>query len=230
MGAFFCKKALTYTRIYTKIKSMKHKYTLFRRKGQKVWYFYFYEGHRRISKTTGKIKKYEAERYIKDFFKEDKVYDIRLKEYAKEFFLWNKCLWIKRQHAKGRSFTEAVAKSRRGHLENYIFPKFGDKFISLIKRIHIEKWLISLDLSNQTKNHILYSFRIVLREAVLEGLISHNPLEQIEAMGCDRKKRDPFTLEELGLLFPKNQNNLLKIWKTVKHAACFIVLFCQYWY
>jgi len=203
---------------------MRHKYTLFRRKGQKVWYFYFYEGNKRISKTTGKIKKYEAERYITDFFKEDRTYDIRLKEYAKDFFIWKKCSWIKRQHAKGRSFSESVAQSCRGHLTNYIFPNFGEKFLRILKRIDIEKWLISLDLSNQTKNHILYSFRIVLREAVLEGLISSNPLEQIEAMGNNAKKRDPFTPSEIRLLFPENRESLLKIWKTTKHAACFLII------
>ena len=61
----------------------------------------------------------------------------------------------------------------------------------------IECWLIGLNLSNQTKNHILYSFRIVLKDAELAGKIPANPLEKIEPMGKDAQRRDVFSIEEL---------------------------------
>jgi len=45
---------------------MRHEYRLFRRNGQKVWYFYYYDKNRRKVKTTGKTRKYEAEKVASD--------------------------------------------------------------------------------------------------------------------------------------------------------------------
>ena len=44
-----------------------------------------------------------------------------------------------------------------------------------------------IQLSNQTKNHILYTFRIVLREAEREALIPYNCLNTVESLTVKRK-------------------------------------------
>ena len=106
---------------------MRHEFTLFRRKGQKVWYFYYYEGSKRKARSTGKTLKYEAEQETHKFLTSGENQNITLEEFTKDFFVWDCCSWIRRQHAKGRSFSEAVADSRRGHVVNYILPAFGDK-------------------------------------------------------------------------------------------------------
>ncbi len=111
-----------------------------------------------------------------------------------------------------------------GHLTKYIFPAFGHIPLSKINRVKIERWLVDLPLANLTKNGILYTFRIIMREAELENLIQTNPLEKIEAMGKTSKARDAFTMEELRTLFPEEKLKLIEIWKTEKYAIAFSIL------
>lgn len=93
-----------------------------------------------------------------------------------------------------------------------------------MNRLEIENWLAGLPLSNQTKNHILYTFRIVLRDAEIAGYIPFNVLEKIERFGDDAKKRDVFTLEELKSMFPDDYQKLIEIWGSLKHAVCYMIL------
>ncbi len=58
--------------------------------------------------------------------------------YARVFFDRNTCRWVARQRAKKRSFTEAVAASRRGHLLNHILPQFGGRKLDDITAEEIE--------------------------------------------------------------------------------------------
>lgn len=147
-----------------------------------------------------------------------------LGEYAKDFFVWNRCDWIRRQHAKGRPFSQGVAKNRRAYLENHLFPAFRNIRLDRFNPIKVENWLLSLELSNQTKNHILDTINIVLREAKREKVIATNPLVDIERMANTYRKRDTLTLEELGLLFPRNKAELIRIWKGPKWVTLFYLM------
>lgn len=234
---------------------MKHEYTLFKRykdtKNKKgvVWFFYYYDdGGKRIAKSTGKSKKFEAEEFVKDFLKSDDRSQITLNDYTSTFFVWNSCSWIKRQHAKGKSFSEGVARQRRSHLTTYILPAFGKRTLTSLNRIEIENWLIDLMkaepnpslseksikakkkksfdsvLSNQTKNHILYTFRIILREAEREALIPYNCLATVESLGGIAKPRDIFTKDELAKLFPADLVQMEAIWGRKEYAYLFFLL------
>ena len=118
-------------------------------------------------------------------------------EYARDFFLWDQCKWVRRQREKKRPFSKAVAKSRRGHLNNYLLPKFGKRKLSSITAFEIEDWLVTLTLANQTRNHILYTLSTVLREAKREGVIDRNPAEDVEPMGKDFQPTSAPSDEEL---------------------------------
>ena len=106
-------------------------------------------------------------------------------------------------------------------LDNHVLPRFGSMKLDALNRPMIEKWLVDLPLSNQTKNHCMYMMRNILREAAAEGIIKANPLEHAEPMGKTGRKRDVFTLDELQLLFPRTREGLLAIWTTAKYAALF---------
>jgi len=209
---------------------MKKKPRVYKRSGDKTYSFYFYDDNgKRIFRKTEETAKSKAEDeaadYVRDYFEKKSEVQITLDSFAADFFKWNTCGWIKRQHAKGRSFTEPVAHDRRAHLDNHILPEFGKKLLTQLNRYDIENWLVSLSLSNQSKNHILYSFRIVLSDAELAGYIDRNPLEKVERFGlADKKERDIFTLDELDLLFPENDIELLKIWESLKLASAFSIL------
>ena len=177
---------MTYIRIHSKPITVEHEYTLFKRyidpKNKKgtVWFFYYYdEEGMRILKSTGKSLKHEVVTIVEKFLAQDDTKDRKLKEYAKTFFVWDEGLWIRLQHAKGIRFSKTNATLRRDHLNNYILPKFGNRTLPSLNRVEIEYWLVALKsiktggpLSNQTKTHILYAFRIILREAERESIIA----------------------------------------------------------
>ena len=217
---------------------MKHEYTLFKRykdtKNHKgvTWFFYYYDQNgNRIARSTGKSLKCEGEEIAKAFIKESTATTMTLSEYTQTFYKWGECLWIKRQIAKGKQFSKAMAHLRRSHLDTYILPKFGDRLVSSLNQVEIENWLVDLHssttnkaLSNQTKNHILYTFRIILREAQRESLIEYNCLANIESLAVQAKSRDTFTRKELKKLFPSDEEALINIWKGEEYAYFFFIL------
>jgi integrase len=198
---------------------------VWRRKGSDIWYFYHYtDTGKRIARSTGKTVKYQAQQEMRKFLSKPLGSDIPFGTYAEGYFKWATCEWIKRQHARGKSFSEAVANMRRGHLKNYILPRFKDTPLSSMNALDIEKWLVSITKTNQTKKHILASLRPILRDAERQGLIPFNPAEKVEALPQTAKSRDTFTTQELAKLFPADEAELLKVWGSHKYAAAFLML------
>ena len=208
---------------------MVRKTRVYRRSSDKNYSFYFYEEDgRRVFRKTEETARSRAQdyanQYVEDYFREKSEVKITLEEFAKDFFFWGTCGWIKRQHLRGRAFSEYTAHTRRAHLENHILPGFGRRLLGSLNTLEVENWLASLPVSNQTKNHILYTFRIVLRDAESAGYVTSNVLEKVERFSDDAAKRDVFAIAELKQLFPEDFSKLLEIWKTTKHAACYVVL------
>ena len=182
--------------------------------------------------------KWQAEQEVERFFQEQAGSNLTLKEFTKDFFVWGRCKWIENQHRRDHSFSPPVAQQRRAHLDNYILPEWGDYLLQELSGFDIDRWLLSLStifkqagggkkprpLSNQTKNHILFTFRIVIRDAVNRDFIEQNPLEKVKPLGEKRKKRDIFTSDELKALFPDRNRKLLQVWHSWKHAALFCIL------
>jgi integrase len=109
-------------------------------------------------------------------------------------------------------------------LENHLFPAYRNLRLDRFNSVEVENWLASLDLSNQTRNHILDTLKIILREARREKVIATNPLADVERMANIYRKRDTLTLEECGLLFPRKKTELLRIWKQPKWAVLFYTM------
>lgn len=188
----------------------------------KYWHYRFKD--EKTFHTTKQTNKTLAIAFVTKVINEGKFKNPTLDEYAKDFYKWGKCKWIKRQHAKGKSFAVTMAQSRRGQLENYILPKFGKKKLKDINPVAFEDWVISLDLANGTKNQILYSLKIILKEAKREGLVKYNPLVEVEPLGSNYKKRDAFLLEELKIMFPLNREKLIKIWGSLYYANLYYLM------
>jgi integrase len=206
---------------------MRHTYTLFRRKGQKIWYFYYYyaEG-KRSSRSTGESLKYEAERYAAGFVRKisgQSTERIRLLEFASGFFD-QAGGWVRSQKARNRTFGSHQSTVRTGHLKNYVLPKFGSRFVDDIASGEIDSWLLNLPVANGTKNAIISTLNIVFKEADRRKLIRDNPMRSIERMASNYKKKDTFSLEELGRLFPRGEGAMLKIWKYPKWATMFYLM------
>jgi len=181
-------------------------------------------GHRSSAVSTGCTTRAEAERWARERVSRGAVAQPTLEQFAEHFFDWDTSTWIKRQHAKGRRFSESVAKGRQGHLDQHILPRFGKVKVADLDQKSIEDWLATLELSNQTRNHVLYTFRIVLREAKLAGTVRNSVLADAEPFGSDAKQRDVFTLAELRQLFPDNDEKLVEIWTEPERAVAFLLL------
>lgn len=147
-----------------------------------------------------------------------------LAKYAEDFYVWNRCTYIKRQHAKGKGFNKHWAAEQRGLMDNYVFPRFGEMRLDAITLPAVERWLVDLPLSGQSKNHALYALRTILREATAEGIIARNPLEHVEPMAKNPRKRDVFSLHELRLLFPADFDGLVRVWGQPKYAALYLTM------
>lgn len=79
-------------------------------------------------------------------------------------------------------------------------------------------------MSNQTKNHILYAFRIVLKGAERESIIPYKCLSIVEPLAVQHKPRDVFSRAELKKLFPSDLEALVRIWKEEEYAFYFFIL------
>lgn len=201
---------------------MKRPYLLKKRRK----YFYYRLADELTFHSTGRSVESKAHNYVMAIIQEKKEKkesfgELNLKEYTRDFFIWDRCAWIHRQHAKGRSFSPSVAKSRRGHLDNHILPKFGRKPLIEINPVEVENWLVSLQLANQTKNHILYTLGIVLREAKRERRIPFNPLADVESLGIRPKKPDTLSSKELEKLFPRDRKEFKKVWPILWHGVLY---------
>jgi len=146
---------------------------------------------------------------------------VTLSDFAGGMFQWGSCTWIAKQHAKGRPFSQAVARSTRALLDNHILPQLGALPLAAISRAAVENWLVSLPLANSSRNHILYTLRTIFREAKAAGLLRENPLQEPEPFGKDFLPRDVFSAAELRLLFPVD---LTAVWRSRWRGLFFLVL------
>ncbi len=211
---------------------MRAAFNLYKRQSAKdakkhTYYVQFVDssGHRSSAVSTGCTTRAAAERWARERVTKGAVVQPTLEDFAARFFDWETSSWIRKQHKKGRRFSESVAKGRQGHLDNYILDKFGKTYIADLTQKAIEDWLATLPLSNATRNHVLYTFRIVLREAKLAGIVHVNVLADAEPFGAgDAKRRDIFTLAELHALFPDDDEKLVEIWAEPERAVAFLIL------
>ena len=200
--------------IYSKV-SMARPYLL--KKRGKYWH-YRLAGERTFH-TTGKTNKEAAHVAAgKAFRNQHPDEKILLKEFAVDFFSQDGP-WVAARKARDRPFSPPMTRLRNTNLENHILPIFGSRSISRIQAHEVDDWILSLPLANSTKNAILDTFRLVLKEAQRRKIIDRNPIEDIERMADRYLPTDAFTLEDLKKLFPRDRSELLRIWGHAKWAT-----------
>jgi integrase len=196
--------------------------TLFRRTGKKVYYFYYYEKGKRLSASTGETVKTRALDEARRLLQTRNVETFGA--FAENFFKWNECAWIKESHAYGRSFSETTAHNRRHYVEKNLLPTFKNLKLTEITRDKIKEFLMGLNqYSNQSKNHILYTLKIIMKYAEEKGLIPALNWEKLHFSLATkyRKTRGIFTLDELKKLFPEKLDD---VWGDLKHGAAFYIM------
>jgi integrase len=190
-----------------------------------IWYYKLPDEasyHTTHIKHTRKADRDIAAAWVLDLISRPSPLDPFLRDFADGFFRWPDASYIKRQLAKGRPFGKAHADIRQGYLDHHILPAFGRRRLSTLTKSELESWVIGLDLANATKNHILYTLRTVLQEAVDAGALAASPLVRMEPLGVVFRARDVFSVADYRALFPPN--DLAKVWGSQRKGLFFLIL------
>lgn len=189
-------------------------FQLFKKKissGSKIYYYTTYDKlNSRKQYSTGCKTKSEALKYCLNLFKEDKLLhekSLLFENYTKDWFIYDKCPYIKSVLERGKHFTKSSAINRRSRLVNKIIPYFKNIKIEDITVLHIETWLSSLKkkgFSNTTINIYLGDLKLIMKEAHRMGLIKNNPGLLVKSLANDAKEKSTLTEQEVKLLFDKN--------------------------
>jgi hypothetical protein len=82
---------------------------------------------------------------------------------------------LKRWQEKGYILKPQTIAQHRRHLVNYLIPKYGKLPLDKIRPAHVEDFLLEQRLSNSSRNQILFTLILVMREAKREGLLEFIP-------------------------------------------------------
>jgi integrase len=118
---------------------------------------------------------------------------------------------LARWAAKGFILKPQTIAQHRRHLTGYILPQFGKIQFDEITPTKVEDYLLEQMLSNSSRNTILYTLKLVMREAKRDGIIEMLP--EFEAFKRSSKRQDVLSGEELDALFPDDEKELIRIWK-----------------
>lgn len=207
-------------------------FTLVKRNfGKKDIYYYrtYDENGKRVTYSTGLTSKAAAQAYCTELHRRGLLIPqrqprMKFAEFAVGFWDYNTSPYIQGILARGGSFSPGFAHSRQLTMNKHILPYFGDKDIDRITPADIDRWLLSfkdLGLSNTTANHNFTTLRIMLAEAVKNGLAANNPCDSIKPLRENPKIRGILTLGEAQELL--NPDNYTKYWDNgVSYAGNFL--------
>jgi len=141
--------------------------------------------------------------------------NLTFEKYATGFWDYERSPYIQHILLHGGTFSRTFARIRAGYCTNYILPAFFRRRLDSLKWQDIERWLLSLkqntELSATTINKVPGTFRLMLREAVSEGIISTDPIRTVRPLREVHEEKGIFTAMEVRRLF--SADSLHQIWQ-----------------
>jgi integrase len=198
------------------------KYHLFKRsrKSGAFFYYWFQQGNERIIKTCGRActEKREAVAFLETLLKQDlteskwktALQSATIGDFAKDMFTEG-APHLARWAAKGKVLKRQTIIQHRRHLTGYILPRFGKLKFHEITPTAVEDFFLEQRLSNSCRNTILYTLKLIMREARRAGILEIIP--EFEPFKRNGKRQDVLSSEELTALFPYDEKELIEIWK-----------------
>ena len=184
--------------------------------------------------TTGTDDIVEAVKFAEAKLLETQVKRGRIptvREFSRGLFTEDRYGYRVRNEKRNLMFKDGFYLCHQGRLKNYVVPAFGDFLIDSISDIMIEDWFLGLqsvtlkrELSDNAKNKVLATLRIVFEEAQRLRFIKDSPAKKVHMINEINKPREPFTLPELGVMFPTDEKELLRIWLTRLWAVYFLIM------
>ncbi|MFZ2635540.1 MAG: tyrosine-type recombinase/integrase [Rectinemataceae bacterium] len=156
--------------------------------------------------------------------------DITLKEFAADLFLSGAQHLRRRAKLDNIEIKETTRQGHRAHLTLYIIPEWGKYRMSQFEDEEFPfafvDWLVDLGcaeitikgktrrkarpMANSTRNAIIETMSIVLREAKRKRLV--RIVSKFERFTRTSKSQDTLTDEDLSALFPEDKEKLERIW------------------
>jgi integrase len=197
------------------------KYHLFERerRGRTIYYYWYEDQGKRIQKACGYKceNKRMAVAYLEQLLKADltearrksALNSMTVRDFAKDMFTEG-APHLARWAAKGKILKRQTIIQHRHHLTGYLLPRFGKLRFTEITPTAVEDFLLDQQLSNSCRNTILYTLKLVMREAKRAGIIEILP--EFEPFRRNGKRQDVLSSEELTALFPYDEQELIRIW------------------
>ena len=193
--------------------------------GKKIscWYFWFWLDGKQVRRTCGKngkpcLTKKEAMAYISSLTDDD-LLGINTKKTLNDWcsgMYDTDSEYLIRQKNKGFEIADKTRQNKYNCLQR-ILEEFGDKEPSTILPSDIDTWLLSLPLSNGTRNTLITVFTEIFKELNYKGVVSSVPLITKFSM-FDKKDKGVLTLTEINMLYPKDTQDIINVWGFCKYA------------
>ena len=216
-------------------------YTLYKRdskrKGRPIYYVQFRDGRtgRRLpGRSTGLTSKNEARRWCESQLR-DGYYvgegEMRFSEYAKDWWIWDRCQYIRRKLDKHQAFSKRTAEMYRCSLQNHILPFFEHYKLNRIGVDLVETFLHHLrehrhsgetPLSGKSINNILSVLRVMMQRAVELGYVVRNPVQDVfVSPSINQTERTALSVEEAHQILDLDRIN--SHWRSKKYFALNLV-------
>lgn len=184
------------------------------RSGRTVWYYRTYSptGERTVAHSTGKTNKTQAKNYCAELLAQGLLYtgaEVSFLAYAEHFYDDDSPWMLDKKQTRGDSFTlsKSTLTIYRYSLYKHLIPFFGKMKLYEINTAHIKKYrakLVEGGFSNNTINTSVACLKVIIKQAIADRYITHDPFITIKPMFIAAHERDAFTLQELISMFTKD--------------------------
>lgn len=134
------------------------------------------------------------------------------------------------QTATGRHTKNEWWFHNDGFLRRYLNPFFGDIPLYKITTKMIQSWYLTFKgkntekLAPESKRKVLDCLSLIMGYAVYCGLIPNNPVKSIIKIKTTSEGREPYTAEELAVMFPEDDKELIEVWGSLMWAVYFLIM------
>lgn len=183
--------------------------------------------------STGTADMTEAVLWAEDYIRRDLQItrtDVTLREFATGFYDKDDPQNFRRRNSQyNREFDETYYEKRQGYLRNYILPRFGDQVLDSITDVAIEDWFLGLTtlsgrrMSDDMRNKVLQSLEEILQEAHRRGYVLDNQASKVGHVRVRSKPREAFSRQEMDLLYPADDDELVRLWGGLSWAVYFLI-------
>ena len=138
--------------------------------------------------------------------------DMEFVSYAADFFIWDRCPYVRDKTIRGAHVTKGYVAYMRGLLVNYIMPYFSDFPVKAIRRRDVNDWLLTLPgkgLGHGSSNKALSALSIIMEMAVFDELTDSNPCDSVRRFADDGRTRAAFSGKDVARLIAYDYHSTL---------------------